>query len=267
MSRIGEDLYQLVQAYAALGDHRTGTPVDQATIDWLVAELETRSARVNTIPYQFERYVAHCRIMADSTEIEALPLYYEAVGKVCSSRLYVDELAIDVSVPGNRIASQLDELIARARMAGAEAAILGTSGVGGHLVALNHTPELGSGLPTVLVSGASLPMLRQAEVHLELDARLEPSESATVIGHLGQGHTVSPVMVATPLSGWFRCAGERGTGIAVALQLATELAERWPVMVVGTTGHELNNLGLRRFLAAHPFFPFSCPLCWVWRNR
>jgi len=47
-------------------------------------------------------------------------------------------------------------------------------------------------------------------------------------------------VVATPLSGWFRCAGERGTGIAIALQLARELAARWPVTVVGTTGHELH---------------------------
>jgi hypothetical protein len=98
-------------------------------------------------------------------------------------------------------------------------------------------------------------MLRQTAVHLDLEARLEPSASATVIGHLGQGDTANPVVVATSLSGWFRCAGERGTGIAIALRLATELAERWPVMVVGTTGHELHYLGLRRFLAAHALHP------------
>jgi hypothetical protein len=255
MSRTGEHLYQLVQAYSALGEHRTGTPVDQATIAWFVTELDTRGARVDTVPYWFERYVAHCCLMADAAEVAALPLYYEAVGKVHSSRLHLAELAINASIPGNSIAPLLDEVIARARMSGADAAILATSGGSGRLVALNRAPVLGSGFPTALVPGSALPILRQAAVHLDLDARLEPSESATVIGHLGPGAAASPVVVATTLSGWFRCAGERGTGIAIALQLAQALAERWPVMVVGTTGHELQYLGLRRFLAAHTLHP------------
>jgi hypothetical protein len=255
MSRTGEHLYQLVQAYAALGEHRTGTPVDQATLEWFATELGKRGARVDTVPYQFERYVANCRLMAHAAEVEALPLYYEAVGKVNSSRLHLAELAINASIPGNSIAPQLDEVGARARMSGADAAILATTGAGRRLVALNRATVLGSGFPTVLVPGSALHMLRQAAVHLELDARLEPSESATVIGHLGQGDAAPPVVVATPLSGWFRCAGERGTGIAIALQLAKALAERWPVMVVGTTGHELHSLGLRRFLAAHELHP------------
>jgi hypothetical protein len=130
-----------------------------------------------------------------------------------------------------------------------------TTGAGGRLVALNRAPVLGNGFPAVLVPGSALPMLRQADVHLELDARLEPSESATVVGHLGPDDAAPPVVLTTPLSGWFRCAGERGTGIAIALQLAKDLAERWPVLVVGTTGHELHYLGLRHFLAAHELHP------------
>src|SRR5712691_3164363 len=255
MSPTGEHLYQLVQAYAALVEHRTGTPVDQATLAWFATELGKRGARVDKVPYRFDRYVATCHLMADGAEVEALPLYYEAVGQVHSSRLHLAELAINANLPGNSIAPQLDAVSARARMSGAEAAILATSGAGGRLIALNRAPVLGSGFPIVLVPGSALPMLRQAAVHLELDARLEPSASATVIGHFGQGDAAPPVVVATPLSGWFRCAGERGTGIAIALQLAQELAARWPVMVVGTTGHELHYLGLRRFLAAHALHP------------
>jgi hypothetical protein len=255
MSRTGEHLYQLVHAYAALGEHRTGTPVDHTTLAWFATELGTRGARVDTVPYRFERYVANCRLTADGAEVDVLPLYYEAVGTVHSSRLHLAELAINASIPGNSIAPHLDEVIARARISGAEAAILATTGVGGRLVALNRAPMLGSGFPTVLVPGSALPRLRQAAVHLDLDARLEPSASATVIGHLGQGDAAPPVVVATSLSGWFRCAGERGTGIAIALQLAQDLAERWPVLVVGTTGHELHFLGLRRFLAAQARHP------------
>jgi len=251
MSLTGEHLYHLVQAYSALGVHRTGTPVDQTTIEWFATELGKRGARVDKVPYRFDRYVADCRLMAHGSEVEALPLYYEAIGQVNSSRLHLAEL----SIVSNLNAPQLDEIIARARMSGTDAAILATTGAGGRLVALNRAPILGSGFPTVLVPGSALQTLTQAAVHLELDARLEPSESATVIGHLGQGDPASPVVLTTPLSGWFHCAGERGTGIAIALQLAEELAERWPLMVVGTTGHELHFLGLRRFLVAHALQP------------
>ncbi len=255
MSRTGEHLYQLVQAYSALGEHRTGTPVDHATMAWFATELGQRGARVDTVPYRFDRYVVHGRLTADAADVEALPLYYEAVGQVHSSRLYLAELAIHASIPGNHIAPQLDAVIARARISGAEAAILATTGAGGRLVALNCAPVLGSGFPAVLVPGSALSRLRQAALHLDLDARLEPGVSATVLGHLGLGDATNPVVVATPLSGWFRCAGERGTGIAIALQLAQDLAARWPVLVVGTTGHELQYLGLRCFLAAHELHP------------
>jgi hypothetical protein len=60
------------------------------------------------------------------------------------------------------------------------------------------------------------------------------------------------VLVTTPLSGWFGCAGERGTGIAVALALVEALARRTAVTMVATTGHELEFEGLRRYLAPGP---------------
>ena len=137
MSLTGEHLYQLVQAYSALGVHRTGTPVDQATIEWFANELVKRGARVNKAPYRFERYVADCRLIAHTTEVEALPLYYEAVGKVNSSRLHLAELAI----VSNLDAPQLADVIARARISGADAAVLATTGAGGRLVALNRAPD------------------------------------------------------------------------------------------------------------------------------
>ena len=69
-----------------------------------------------------------------------------------------------------------------------------------------------------------------------------------MVGYLGEGDFSRPVVVTTPLSGWFHCAGERGTGIAIALELAEGLARSYPVMVVGATGHELDYLGAKRYL-------------------
>jgi hypothetical protein len=57
-------------------------------------------------------------------------------------------------------------------------------------------------------------------------------------------------VIVTPLTGWFHCAGERGTGIAIALALAAELARERPVVLVGTTGHENGFLGVQQLSPA-----------------
>jgi hypothetical protein len=253
MNPTGEHLYQIVEAYSDIGGHRTGTPGDQRTIDWFANELGRRGARVDKVRYHFERYAADWRLTAGDFEIDALPLFYEATGSLESSRVHIAELAI-----GSRSdVPQLDEVLANARVSGADAAVLVTTGVGGRLFALNRAPKLRNGLPTVLAPGSALGVLKQSPVYLKLNASLVEAESATVIGFLGRPDASRFVVVTTSLSGWFSCAGERGTGIAVALQLAEHLSERWPVMVVGTTGHEFHHLGLRHCLAHYDFRPLA----------
>ncbi len=62
------------------------------------------------------------------------------------------------------------------------------------------------------------------------------------------------VVVSTPKTGWFHCAGERGTGIAVFLDLARRLAAgtRCDLTFVAFAGHELDYLGARRFRPSAP---------------
>jgi hypothetical protein len=59
-------------------------------------------------------------------------------------------------------------------------------------------------------------------------------------------------VLSTPRSGWFGCAGERGTGLAVWLMLAQWAARaRLPVNValVATSGHEYEYAGGERYIA------------------
>lgn len=61
------------------------------------------------------------------------------------------------------------------------------------------------------------------------------------------------MLLTTPLSGWFRCAGERGTGIAVMLAVAERLAaEGVPLLVNGNSGHELIDLGAHHLAESKP---------------
>jgi hypothetical protein len=82
--------------------------------------------------------------------------------------------------------------------------------------------------------------------------RTGTSDDAATVEHLLGAYKEAEVLIATPPSGWFRCASERGTGIAVARWLARSLAQRGcRVALLGTSGHELFNIGLERYLATH----------------
>ena len=56
---------------------------------------------------------------------------------------------------------------------------------------------------------------RLSEAHLVASARRTDAESFNVIGRLsGSDETLPPLVVMTPRSGWWHCAGERGGGPA-----------------------------------------------------
>ncbi len=238
----------MVEEYESFGDHRTGTSADDRTRAWFSDALRARGAVVQSHAYDFDRYDARSRVDIDGREVGSLPLAYSGLGALDVDAPFVAEVD-----PGRALGTHLDEVLGAARASGARAAVLATRHVDGHLVAMNRPASPGAGPPAVLVAGAETGSLLAGAVRLGLDARLVPGRSATVVARWGDDD--APVVVTTPLTGWFACAGERGTGIALALELAATLAPDLPVLVVGTTGHELEHLGARSFLAGHRLTP------------
>lgn len=243
----GQRCFRLVEEYASLGMHRTGTEVDEATREWLATQLVERGASIESIDYSFERFDAEATVVVDGTRVECLPLFYEAIGRAETSDPYTESLELTAEV----VAHDLDSALERARASGRRAAVLST-GTDGRLVAQNRAPDLADGVPTVLVPGGMLDAARSVEVRMS--ARLVPGRSSTVVATLG-AVAQSSFVITTPLTGWFSCAGERGTGIAVTLEIAAMLSEEFPVTVVATTGHELEYLGAREHLAASDMRP------------
>ena len=232
--------------YASLGNHRTGTPVDDATRDWLVQEIERRGGVAEQLPFDFEQYAANARVTAGGHELPVVPLFYSGVGEVDSVEPYVAE--IDPTVTS----AEADDALAVARASGFRVAVLATRSPGGRLVGINRAQTAPPGPLGVLVPGGAIDALRRGPVHVRIDARTRTGTSATVTGRFARKKRFAgapPVLVTTPLTGWFRCAGERGTGIAVALELAHELAATRPVLLVATTGHEIGFIGMHHYLA------------------
>jgi hypothetical protein len=145
-------------------------------------------------------------------------------------------------------------MVEDARSAGAPVAVVATQSLSGRLVAPNRSPtQPGSGLPALLVAGALAERLRTASVRARISARVVGGRTSNVIGRIGAGPDRDRMLLTTPLSGWFRCAGERGTGIAVMLAVAERLAaEGVPILVNGNSGHELIDLGAHRFAETKP---------------
>ena len=229
----GEALYGLVEEYTGFGDHRTGTTVDDETREWFADELAARGAAVDESAYEFVRFEGATQVTGGGRVLPSMPLWYSAEGIVDVDGLGVEPLEMLAGV----WALDLDDRIAASAALGAPAVVLTT---GDRLVAHNREPMAPTPGPPVVLVG--LDGADPGPVAVSFAGLLEAARSATVLGRLGDG---APVVVTTPLTGWFRCAGERGTGIAIALELAARLAERARVLVVGTTGHELGGLGVR----------------------
>jgi hypothetical protein len=229
----GVDLYGLVCEYAGLGDHRTGTPTEAATLEWFADTCHRAGATTRLQPWEFPRYDAAWQVRANEVEVPSIPLFYSGIGDVQAT-----------GVPLQRVDATGLTPVGSPAADGHAAVALATDGRCGRLVAFNRAPGPSAGVPTICVAGS----VDSQQVDVDISARIVPGRSGNVIASLGAGKR--RLLVSTPLSGWFACAGERGTGIAVALQVCRQLADEGvAVTLVGTSGHELEGIGVKHFLA------------------
>lgn len=253
MRSASNPLWQSVQQYSEFGWHHTGSPVDDVTRSWFGAQLLSYGAEVREIDYEFDQYeVERCEVRIDGKQVESLPLFYEGVASFTGlssdsgNTLYLDSAEIvGGGVDGDE---PFEDAIDQALAANADLAIVATNGANGRLVVPNRSPRLGSGLPVVLVAGSHSEAMKIGTVEVDLETHRGLGNSASVIGTFN-ADAGTPILITTPLSGWFECAGERGTGIAIALELAKRLSQLGAVTVIATTGHELGHLGAESAIA------------------
>src|SRR5262245_48157036 len=248
---LGARLYETVREYAAIGEHhRSGTIEDARTLDWFESRLRALGAATERQPWSFDRYDAEWRVTVDGAEVVALPLFYEGTGEIESATPFT--AAVD-AVPAGDFPTW-PTVVGQARAASAPIIVVATRSPSGCLVAPNRVPRRpGAGPPALLVAGDYAEPLRTAPVRARVVARIVQGRTSNVIGRMGAGPDRQRIMLTTPLSGWFRCAGERGTGIAVMLAVAERLAaEGVSLLLTGNSGHELVDLGAHHFAHTKP---------------
>jgi len=249
--RSPEALIDVVAAYSDFGNHHTASEADESTAQWLARLLEGLGAVVERRPFTFDRFhvSTELRTTVDSEGgrgtagdlVPSVPLFYSAVGSFETSDFEV--VALDRRVVGSPRRVE-HELVAAP---GQGAVVFATDGPPDLPVQCNRAPVVSGVRPAVVIADNWADRV-QAGAKLRFDASVAPATGANLVATVGPADAPK-VTIATPLSGWTPCAGERGTGLAVALALTADLAQDHHVSFVAASGHELDHIGLQDHLS------------------
>ena len=284
----GARLYEDVITYYNLGEHRTATEVDLRTSQWLLEQLRAAGLKATFQSFSLRQFfVRQTRLTIEEKSIRAVPLWFPrstgpdpSIGTLAvleknggqnslRARLALVKFPAESGTAVTR-GSIHSELVLAAAKAGASAVVAVTEGATKEIVALNSPAGAEPWpIPVVLVGHRDEPALMAAQksgarvsLLLEGDDDRE-AKAKNVIARMERGKDL--IVVSTPQSGWFRCAGERGPGIALFLALA-RWASRRPsgasFLFVSTSGHELGGLGMQAFLKELAPQPDRV-LCWI----
>lgn len=267
-----ESLEADVRTYAAYGNHQTGGVGDIATGKWVKTRLGSAGFGVKAQPIEVAFFDAvDVSVRVGDLRLECLPQHpvSPTTPEGMSARLALHREARDdaslkgaiavVTLPFARhssiLAPAVRAALSTAARSGAKGIVAITDGPSGEAIALNapETEVVGTTPTAVIGPKAAAPLIAAAidgkVATLTISGQAGRRPSANIIASRpGPGPTV---VVTTPLSGWFRCGGERGGGVATFLALAKWLPRAFPnlrVIFAGTVGHELENAGSHAFL-------------------
>lgn len=263
-------LYRDVVKYAEMGDHRTGSPVDLLTSQWIHDRLTSSGLNTELDPWTLRQFqLQDCWVGVYGMQIDAVPLWHPtAAGEVpLKGQVVVDGDDNDVSgkialveFETNMVTpkSEHSDIITRLALSGAKAIIGCIPHANGEIFGPNVIPphnQIPWPIPVVLIAPANWHILRNAaeigdSVDFMLSGQDQPEAVAkNVIGKLERGPRW--IVVSTPHSGWFRCAGERGSGVALMLELAEWAAQSdldQSFLFLSSAGHEIGHLGIHNIL-------------------
>lgn len=264
---------RLIREYEAQGYHRTATSVDAASGEWLANHVRQigLTPRQESFPLQRVDLVANELVVKGltgrpDTRIDGIPLFDGAftdergvrgrLGPVGSpSDIALAETAINASGRGT---------LGDARRGGRHKAIVAiTRARRGQGLCPSNADEFWTpfGPPVLQVSNEHETWLREeaargTEVHVTAHVTRSSATADNITATLdGTDPTLAPFVVMTPRSGWYRCASERGGGIACWLEIMRALRpieRRRTVIFVASSGHELGHLGIDAFIERRP---------------
>jgi hypothetical protein len=248
-----------LQAWDAQAPHRTGTPGDQAGVDWLAGEARALGAAVTGEKFPFERLdpsVAYIKIGGE--RIDGVPVFDAPPTGIdgIEGRLG-EEIAVAELSPRSVYSGEFERV---RRMPNHRALVVICSGDAPGLALIN-AEQFSSpyGTPAIHVSSEARDQVlayRGQPSRLVAHSRhTEAPAFNTVVTLKGSDSSRKPLVVMTPRSSWWQSTAERGGGIVCWLESLRALIATPPardVVFTANTGHELGHLGLDDFIARRP---------------
>jgi hypothetical protein len=253
--------------YIAFGTKASGGKGDKDCGAWLVRKLNAAGYKcerqVFEAPY-FDILRADLSVPGAQAKVWPQPLVVSTAPGGITGPLRLDgdmrgAIAL-IDLPARRWSTSKDpEIVRRLQAAfasGALGAVLIPNGPTGRLVALNATADAPAFAKPIAVLAPS-----NAATFLDA-ARSGQKATLRISGHGGRRPAFNIIarrrrggrgklVVSTPRSGWFTCAGERGPGLVTWLALARWAANAplaTDLEFLCTSGHEYENLGGAHYL-------------------
>lgn len=271
---------RVIREYDAQGIHRTGTAVDDDGATWLSSILAESGAEVGIESFEFERLdIRRATLRLGDEFLDGVPAFDGGATPAAGITGTIGEPGSSAPIAMLDVmpfeASESARALARVRSSGQHEAIIAVTDTSlpPDGAALLNAERFASpfGPPVLQVPAACrdrlhLAMTAGETVGFICDAVRVTTTASNVGARLaGANPDLAPLVVMTPRSGWWRCASERGGGIAALVEIAHALAAEGPdrdVIFTANTGHELGHIGLEHFLTAAPSLVGSAH-CWI----
>lgn len=263
-----------LQRYIGFGGKQSGGPGDEACGAWLEAELARAGFKTDRQYFSAPWFEAEQADLAAGDARAALwpqPIVQTTPAEgITAPIVRVDAQGFAaqplqgaialIDLPAGRWSSMFWEPVRKpvdaAFAGGAAACVIVTNGPTGKVIALNTDGRepLYPKPMALLAPEDAAPFFAAAmegrEATLRLTGQGERRQAFNLVGKLDRGHG-RWLVVSTPRSGWFTCAGERGGGIAAWLHLARwagRAAPGYDLAFVCNSGHEYQYLGAEELL-------------------
>jgi hypothetical protein len=254
---------QVIRDYDAQGIHRTATEVDGISAHWLAGQLKSTGVEAKLETFSINRVdLDETFLDIDGRRIGGVPLFdtsftssdgisghFGPVGSNAEIGLFEASPQDDSDRPGP---------LRKALDGSHKAVVIVTRGGRPGLSLINASRFLKpSGVPALQVSSVEGDWLKEratagVSAGLVVSATRRPADAFNVVGRVrGSDPAAAPLVVMTPRSGWWTCAGERAGGIAAWLETARAIVAVKPVRDVhflASSGHELGQIGLDAYL-------------------
>lgn len=254
---------RVVREYDAQGIHRTATDVDEASAHWLANQLQAAGVEAKLESFPINRVDLDDTFLdIDGRRIGGVPLFdtgfTESAG--FSGRLGVvgSNAEIGLFEASPQDGTDRSGPLRQALDGSYKAVVIVTRGGRPGLSLINASRFLTpSGAPALQVSSVEADWLREraaagVSARLVATATRRLADAFNVVGRIpGSDPVAAPLVVMTPRSGWWTCAGERAGGIAAWLETARAVSVAKPardVLFLASSGHELGQIGLDAYL-------------------